>query len=66
VEARHLRMYKTSAEREATFFEQVLPVTSRSEASRQERREALADLARLGQALRLAMLRSALGDGAGD
>jgi DNA-binding transcriptional MerR regulator len=66
VEARHLRMYKTSAEREATFFEQVLPVTSRSQASRQERREALADLARLGQFLRMAMLRSALGDGAGD
>ena len=63
VEARHLRMYKTSAEREATFFEQVLPVTSRTEESRKERREALAELARLGQALRMAMLRSALGDG---
>jgi DNA-binding transcriptional MerR regulator len=63
VEARHLRMYKTFAEREATFFDQVLPVHSRNEESRQERREALAELARLGQTLRLAMLRSALGRG---
>jgi DNA-binding transcriptional MerR regulator len=64
VEARHLRMYKTFAEREVTLFDQVLPMaTPRSSAARKERQETLADLAGLGQALRLAMLRFALGDG---
>ena len=62
VEARHLRMYKTFAEREAALFEQaVMPMAnSRQEDERARAGEALADLARLGQALRLAMLRAAL------
>ena len=63
IEPRHLRMYKTFAEREAALFEQVvLPMAStRGEDSRPRAREALAELAQLGQALRLSMLRAALG-----
>jgi DNA-binding transcriptional MerR regulator len=63
VEARHLRMYKTFAEREAALFEQViLPMAStRQEDSGPRARDALAELAQLGQALRLSMLRTALG-----
>jgi DNA-binding transcriptional MerR regulator len=68
VEARHLRMYKTFAEREAALFEQViLPMASgRQDESRPKAREALAELAHLGQALRLSMLRAALGPPPGD
>lgn len=68
VEARHLRMYKTFAEREAALFEQiVLPMAAtRQEDSRPRVREALAELAQLGQALRLSMLRAALGPPPGD
>ncbi|MGH8993679.1 MAG: MerR family transcriptional regulator [Acidimicrobiia bacterium] len=63
VGARHLRMYKTSAEREASLFDQViLPMAStRQEDSGPKAREALAELAHLGHALRLSMLRAALG-----
>jgi MerR family regulatory protein len=63
VEARHLRMYKSFAEREAAFLEQVvMPIANpRRSESRAQAREALADLARLGQALRTSMLRAALG-----
>jgi len=62
VEARHLRMYKTSAEREAGFFEQVvLPmVKQRNPVARRQSIEALADLVRLGEGLRGSMLRQAL------
>jgi DNA-binding transcriptional MerR regulator len=62
VEARHLRMYKSFAEREAALFEQViLPMAStRQEDSGPRAREALAELAQLGQSLRLSMLRAAL------
>lgn len=68
VEARHLRMYKTFAEREAALFEQViLPMASgRQDESGPRAREALAELAHLGQALRLSMLRAALGPPPGD
>ena len=68
VEARHLRMYKTFAEREAALFEQViLPMAStRQEDSGPRARDALAELAHLGQALRLSMLRSALGPPPGE
>ncbi|MGH9038880.1 MAG: MerR family transcriptional regulator [Acidimicrobiia bacterium] len=68
VEPRHLRMYKTFAEREAALFEQVImPMTNtRQEGSRRRAREALAELAHLGQALRLSMLRTALGPPPGD
>jgi DNA-binding transcriptional MerR regulator len=67
VEARHLRMYKTFAEREAALFEQViLPMASARQESGHRTREALAELAHLGQALRLSMLRAALGPPPGD
>lgn len=62
VEARHLRMYRTFAEREAAFLEQVVApmVNARQGETKERAREALAELARLGQALHLSMLRSAL------
>jgi DNA-binding transcriptional MerR regulator len=62
VEARHLRMYKVAADREASFFEQVvLPlVKQRNPAARRQAVENLADLAALGESLRGAMLRNAL------
>jgi DNA-binding transcriptional MerR regulator len=63
VEARHLRMYKSFAEREATFLQQVVMpmLNARHRRSKAPAREALGELARLGQALRLSMLRAALG-----
>jgi hypothetical protein len=62
VEARHLRMYKVSAEREASFFEQVvLPlVKQRNPDARRQAVENLGELASLGESLRAAMLRQAL------
>ena len=62
VEARHLRMYKVSAEREASFFEQVvLPlVKQRNPAARQQAVTNLGELTSLGESLRAAMLRQAL------
>lgn len=62
VEARHLRMYKTSAEREAGFYEQVVAplVKQRNPRSRAQARETLAELAGLGESLRGALLRQAL------
>jgi DNA-binding transcriptional MerR regulator len=62
VEARHLRMYKVAAEREASFFEQVvLPlVKQRNPAARRQAVDNLVDLASLGESLRGAMLRNAL------
>jgi DNA-binding transcriptional MerR regulator len=62
VEARHLRMYKTAAEREAGFFEQVVMpmLKQRNPEARRQASETLAELARLGQRLRSAMLRNAL------
>ncbi len=62
VEARHLRMYKMAAEREAGFFQQVvLPgVKQRDPAGRRQSLEALADLVRLGEGLRGSILRQAL------
>ena len=64
VEARHLRMYKTAAEREAGFFEQVVMpmLKQRNPEARRQASETLSELARLGQQLRSAMLRNALGD----
>ena len=63
VEARHLRMYKTSAEREAAFLGQVVMpmVNAKDPAAGARAAEALTDLARLGAALRLSMLRVGLG-----
>ena len=62
VEARHLRMYKTAAEREASVFEQVvLPlVKQRNPDARRQAVDNLAELASLGEGLRSAMLRNAL------
>ena len=62
IEARHLRMYKTAAEREAGVFEQVVaPLVGRHDgASRREARERLVEMARLGEALHAALLRTSL------
>jgi DNA-binding transcriptional MerR regulator len=67
VEGRHLRMYKTAAEREASFFEQlVMPLLKqRNPTARQQAIETLQELGRLGQGLRNAMLRQALRDHTG-
>jgi hypothetical protein len=64
VEARHLRMYRTSAEREASFFEQVVMpmLKQRNPQARRQAVDALQDLAALGQGLRAALLRRALRD----
>ena len=63
VEARHLRMYKTSAEREAALLGQVVMpmVNAKDPAAGARAAEALTELARLGAALRLSMLRVAIG-----
>jgi hypothetical protein len=63
VEARHLRMYKTSAEREAAFLGQVVMprVNAKDPGSAARATDALTELARLGAALRLSMLRVSIG-----
>jgi hypothetical protein len=55
-------MYKVAAEREASFFEQVvLPLLKqRNPAARRQAVENLGELAALGDSLRAAMLRGAL------
>jgi len=67
VEARHLRMYKTSAEREAAFLGQVVmpKVSPRDPGSAARATDALTELARLGAALRLSMLRVSIGPAPG-
>jgi DNA-binding transcriptional MerR regulator len=67
VEARHLRMYRVAAEREAAFFQQVvLPLLKqRNPASRRQAVDTLAELAELGEGLRAAMLHHALRDSLG-
>jgi len=64
VEARHLRLHKHSAEREAGFIEQiVLPLLrQRNPESRQRAQDMTAELGRLGQAMRSVLLRAALRD----
>ena len=64
IEARHLRMFKTAAEREAALLESlVMPlVKQRNVEGQQQAHETVAELAALGQALRAAFLRSALSD----
>ncbi len=64
VEARHLRMYKVAAEREAGVFEQlVMPLLKqRNPGARQQATERLDELAGLGSRLRDALLREALQD----
>ena len=62
VEARHLRMYKMTGEREAGFFEQVVMpmLKQRNPQARAQATEALTELMGLGQGLRAAMLNQAL------
>ncbi len=64
VEARHLRMYKVAAEREAGFVEQiVMPIVKHhSPAARQQAIETVEDLGRLGEGLRAALLNHLLGN----
>jgi len=63
VEARHLRMYKRFAEQEATLLGQVaMPMANARDAGAAAKAaEALNDLARLGAALRLSLLRLSIG-----
>ena len=67
VEARHLRMYKRFAEQEATFLSQVaMPTaTTKDPAAAARAAGALTELARLGAALRLSMLRVSIGPAPG-
>jgi hypothetical protein len=62
IEARHLRMYKVAAEREAGFMEQVVMplLKQRNPTARQQAAENLGEMARLGELLRTALLRTAL------
>jgi DNA-binding transcriptional MerR regulator len=64
VEPRHLRMYKVAAEREAGLFEQlIMPLLKqRNPTTRQQAIDLLDDLTDLGDQLRGAMLRQALGE----
>ncbi len=64
IEARHLRMYKVAAEREAGFMEQVVMplLKQRNPTARQQAAENLGEMARLGEQLRTALLRAALKD----
>jgi hypothetical protein len=60
-------MYKTAAEREAGFFEQlVMPMLKqRNPRARRQAVDTLVELGKLGQGLRAAMLRMALKDHTG-
>jgi len=62
VEARHLRMYRTFAEREAVLFGQVLMpyVRQRNPEARVRLQEELVELATLGRRLRTVLLRDAV------
>jgi DNA-binding transcriptional MerR regulator len=64
VEARHLRLFKTTADREAALLEQlVLPlVKQRSPDARRQAQDTLLELASLGQGLRAALLRASLSE----
>ncbi|HEX6676106.1 MAG TPA: MerR family transcriptional regulator [Actinomycetes bacterium] len=64
LEARHLRMYKIFAEREAALFEQVVAplVRQRNPEARTRARETLEALAELGSRMRDAALRAAVAD----
>jgi DNA-binding transcriptional MerR regulator len=64
VEARHLRMYKTAAEREASFYEQVIApfMKQRNPTARHQAVATLEELTRLGESMRAAFVRAALRD----
>jgi DNA-binding transcriptional MerR regulator len=62
VEPRHLRMYKLAADREASFFEQVVTpqLRRRNPDARDRAIETLGELVRLGEQLRVVALRQVL------
>jgi DNA-binding transcriptional MerR regulator len=64
VEARHLRMYRTTAEREAGFVESVVMplVKQRNPRAREQAVETVETLLKLGDSMRASMLRRALRD----
>jgi hypothetical protein len=64
IEARHLKQFKSAAEREAGLFEQiVLPLLKqRNPAARRQAAESLEQLGNLGQSLRGALVRQAVRD----
>jgi hypothetical protein len=64
IEPRHLRLYKHASEREAGFVEQlVLPLLKqRNPEARKRAAEMVADLTRLGEGLRVAMVSRSLQD----
>jgi DNA-binding transcriptional MerR regulator len=68
ISARHLRMYKHFAEREAGLFEQVMQqyIRQRNPEARAKAQQELASLSRLGRALRSAMLVHAVRDSLGE
>jgi DNA-binding transcriptional MerR regulator len=63
IQARHLRMYKTFADREAALFEQVVAplVRQRNPEARGRARETIESLAELGSRMRNLALRAAVG-----
>ncbi len=67
VEPRHLRAYKSAAEREAGLMEQrIMPmVMQRTAQSRKQSQDTLAELINLGSELRLSLLRCALANHTG-
>jgi DNA-binding transcriptional MerR regulator len=68
IDARHLRMYKHFAEREAALFEQVSVhyMRQRNPEARAKAQEQLAALSRLGRALRAALLVQAIRNSLGE
>ena len=62
IEIRHLKMYRTSAEREAGFYEQVVsPYAGRADAAARSRaRTEVRELVRLGAELKASLLRRSL------
>ena len=62
LDPRHLRTYKNAVEREAGLLEQVVTplLKQRNPEARREAAEALEELSRLGQRLRVALLRQAI------
>ena len=68
ISARHLRMYKHFAEREAALFKQVMLqyIRQRNPEARAKAQQELASLSRLGRALRSALLVKAVRDSLGE
>jgi hypothetical protein len=62
VEARHLRLHKHAADREAGFIEQIIRplLKQRNPEARGRAEDMVAELSQMGQALRGALLRTAL------